>query len=95
MKVKKNDVLGSGFQAPSGSDLVGTRPWRRACKRAHPALRRLWMDCDAAWKRRGGTGAWQRREFDRVSLCLAVAPHLMHTVRGICADRCVRRLAAD
>ena len=29
-KILQNDVLGSGFHAPSGSDLEGTRPWRRA-----------------------------------------------------------------
>ena len=79
--------------------------WRRACKRASataycncmsplracPALWRVWMQREAArgsW--RGGNGAWQRRDFDRVSLrCLAVASHLMHMVRarvrGICA----------
>ena len=43
-KILQNDVLGSGFHAPSGSDLVGTRPWRRACNRALAWSRPKWPE---------------------------------------------------
>ena len=59
-KIPQNDVLEAPVfthQVDQMTDLVGTRPWRRACNRALPALRRPRTRRDAAWKQRRGTSA--------------------------------------